>query len=377
MLNSKYTFATAFGSTAVFLAMGASADSLLTTTFENGSVFKGYGQINQAYLYYNDGDYDRGYAPVDNDNSSSRFGVTYDSEFGAVRFQFRAEAEYQVRPSNELSQLDSDATDWTLDRNDVRFVDFSFKNDSAGELYIGQGSMASDGIAELDLSGTGVIGYSSVSDTAAGFFFRQKDGTLSSVTVGDGVSNLDGSRRARIRYDSPNRSGFRLAGAYGQEVINENDDNDYYDLSLKYRNKHSATEVHAGIGYNWVMADKNGTDREFYSGSVSALHDNGINFTLAGGSEQTGGDGSFGYAKLGWIHGMDTDRATSFAIDYYSGRDFNGDGSQSDSYSVMAVQRIDQYNLELYGIYRVYAYDDKAANYDDGAAFMTGVRWKF
>ena len=66
--------------------------------------------------------------------------------------------------------------------------------------------MATDGIAEIDLSGTDVIGYSGVGDSASAQIIRYSDPTLffaDNPQIGQAFQNYDGGRLARVRYDTP------------------------------------------------------------------------------------------------------------------------------------------------------------------------------
>ena len=79
--------------------------------------------------------------------------------------------------------------------------------------------MASNNTAEVDFSGTSVISYSSVADSAGAQLLRQSDGTLSDIEIKDAFTNYDGlSRKVRIRYDSPSWSGFGLRTSYGKDL---------------------------------------------------------------------------------------------------------------------------------------------------------------
>lgn len=359
------------------LTGSAAAQSATSYEFSNGSVIAAYGQANFGYMYYDDGKNSRGYFPVDNDNSSSRFGVTYGTDLGGDwSLLGRAEAEYQPRASNEITQDDPDAWDWDFERQNVRKFEATFANSRFGAISVGQGSMASDGVSDRDLSGTSVIGYSAVADTAGGFFYRQSDGTLSDITVGSTFSNLNGSRRMRARYDTPTMSSLTFSTSYGTDVIKPGDDNEYADVAVRYDAELDNLEVVAGLGYNWILR-KDDDDSEFYSGSVSILQPStGLNLSISGGARQQD-DGKYGYIKLGWQKDFWSIGTTALAVDYYKGDDFANSGSTSESYSVMAVQNVGDHNLEIYGIYRVYSYDDSTASYEDGSVFMTGMRWKF
>lgn len=362
-------------SLAAALAAGAAVPAFaqsvpLEFSGPNGSSARFYGQINQGFLYYDDGGESETFAPVDNDNSSTRFGVEFEYPVGNWVIGGTAEAEYQVRPSNKVSQTDRYYDDgWKFDEEDIRKVEIYFAT-PYGKLSLGQGSMATDGIAEIDLSGTGVIAYSSVADTAGGQFFRTDAGDLTDITVGSVFDNLDGSRRFRVRYDTPTYAGFTLSAAYGQEVIADGDDDDYYDFALRYANVFGDFETEAGVGYGFA-----GDDVETLSGSASVMHTpTGLNLTVAAGEEdQDGGDSlSYGYIKAGLQRDFFAFGATAFSVDYYG-----GDMDLGESWGLAAVQNFDAQNLEVYGTVRNYSYDGADDDLDDGLAVFSGVRWKF
>ena len=57
----------------------------------------------------------------------------------------------------------------------IRKIDFTLEHDRYGKFWLGQGSMATDGVYEIDLSGTTVIDYSSVADSASAQIIRFSD----------------------------------------------------------------------------------------------------------------------------------------------------------------------------------------------------------
>ncbi|MCA8879718.1 MAG: porin [Rhodobacteraceae bacterium] len=367
---------------ASLLAMAACAanadDSLLTYTFGNGATVTTYGQINEAWLNYDDGQEQRDFAPVANNNSSNRAGILYENpRSNGTSLNFRAEMQYMPRPSNKVNFADPYVNDYALKPTDIRKFEVWYESETVGNFWLGQGSMASDNIAEIDLSGTTVTAYSAATDTAGGFYFRQKNGTLSNIQVSNTYSNLDGFRRMRFRYDTPSFAGFTASAAYGQEVEKANDNNDYYDAAIRYDLKTDAVKLQAGIGYNWILAPSGGTDREFYSGSISALHvPSGLNATIAGGSN-VNADGDFWYAKLGIIRNFIAIGSTALSVDYGYGNKFAGADGQFTTWSLEAVQKWDRTNLEIFALYRLQAFDDDTSRYDDGTAWFAGARWKF
>lgn len=69
--------------------------------------------------------------------------------------------------------------------------------------------------------------------------------------------------------------------------------------------------------------------------------------------------------------------STSFSIDYYNGNDFVVAASSTSSVGVAVVQRLDQYNTELFATHRSYEFDSASASYQDMDVTFVGARWKF
>ena len=138
-----------------------------------------YGQVNKAVLYSNDGENGDVYL-VDNDNSSTRVGLE-----GSIKpndkytIGTRIEVEYQTNPSNLVSQEDTRVDDIGLEK---RHLDLWVDANAFGKFSLGWGSTASDGTSEMDLSGTSIVGYSSVADMAGGqLFYNKNTGSLSNI----------------------------------------------------------------------------------------------------------------------------------------------------------------------------------------------------
>ncbi|MCO5064988.1 MAG: porin [Rhizobiaceae bacterium] len=342
-------------------------------TLPDGTIVRFSGQINMGVLHYDDGR--DGFTNfVDNDNSSSRARFQIFNTTGDWKFESTLEAEYQPLASNTVSQF-NDEPDWDFPSTNLRKAEIAFANERFGKLWLGQGSMASDGSAEVDNSGTNIIAYSSVSDTAGGYFFRLNGNGLSDVTVGSSFSNFDGlGRKLRVRYDTPTFHGFGLRASYGEDALGGKSD-PLYDIAAVYSGGSDVFDVDGAIAY----AHNDGSDVDTLSGSISALHKpTGISLTLAAAREFTDGvEGSYGYAKLGYQHDFFDIGATAFSVDYYFGKDIAADGSDSDSIGLAAVQNIDDYNLQLWALWRNYSYDDDGGEYDDGQAFFGGALFKF
>jgi hypothetical protein len=394
------------------LALGAAAAAQglppLQAEFPNGAILRFYGQINKGILVYDDGIDEETYYAIDNDNSGTRFGFRYTQSFGAWTFENVNEFRYAPYSTANINIIDDSPSsdDYEWGNQNIRKIDFSFEHARYGTFSIGQGSMATDGVAEVDLSGTDVIGYSSVGDSAAAQIIRYSDPNLLFVDnpqIGEAFSDYDGGRLARVRYDTPSFSGFSVALAFGQDLLSDDDDVrdiNQYDVSLHYENEYDTVAVAAALGYY-----ANDDDASVWAGSASALHTpTGINGTFAAGTQEFEDDtGSYWYAKLGLIRDFVAWGDSAMAVDYYSGDDiftsdgiqlFDGDGnpvfdengdpivgditsSESTSWGVSLVQNVDAWNTQLWLTWRGYDYSDNFASYEDGQAIFGGARFSF
>ena len=361
-------------------------------TFANGATLRLYGQIDKGVLQYDDGIDTESYGLIDNANSSTRAGVRYNQHFGAWEFENRNEINYAPYSSSNANILNTspDSDDYEFTNANIRWLDFTLANDRFGKFWLGQGGMATDGVQEIDLSGTDVIAYSSVADSAEGQIIRFSapgltfDQSLSDVTIGDAFTNYDGPRRVRFRYDTPAFNGFTFAAAFGRDLLSDDPDvheENIFDSSLVYAGEFGDIKLEAGVGYYWQENDSTN-----WGGSASALHGpTGLNLTLALGtkSPEDEGHGNYWYSKLGLLRDLVSWGATAMSLDYYAGDDFfldEGAGitsSSSDSWGLALVQNIDRANTELWLTYRSYDYADNSASYEDGQAIFAGARFRF
>jgi hypothetical protein len=351
----------------------AAVPATAETRFENDSAgsLTFYGQFSPAYTSVDDG-VSRESNLVDNAHSNSRVGLKYSRPVGEDTFTFTFETALGLRSSAGVSQTSTPkGIDWS--RENLRKFDFAYKSARYGTFSLGQGSMATDGIAEIDFGGTGMALYNGIGDAAGNFAFADSAGNLTGVTIGDVTPSLDGGRRGRIRYDTPEYAGFTLSLAAGTDVLNENNSDDYYDIALRYGTELGSAKLEAGIGFS--RRDRNGVDRDDTSGSVAILLDNGLNFAVAAGSRE--GSGDYAYGKIGYNANFIEAGQTSFGIDYYQGDDFASAGTEANSWGVAVQQKIDRLNTEVYVGYRNYELTQTGASYRDIDSVIVGARWKF
>ena len=326
------------------------------------------GQVNRAVNIAEDGKNTKAYF-VDSDASNTRvrfIGIakaTDDLTIGS-----RIELAIAPNESGDVSQGNEESDDFF----DQRWAEVSLDSKRFGKLSLGKGDTASNNSAEVDLSKTDIILYSSIADIAGGLLFRQTNGdTLTGVSVSDAFSNLDGlSRKNRLRYDTPTFHGFHLATSAVSDQR--------YDASLWW----------GGQGYGFkaagaaAFADPNEDDTDFqYDGSFSLLHeDTGLNLTLSAGLEERDnqGDAQNLYAKVGWLRRFFTFGETAFGVDYT--RSLNLPTGRDDGYSVgvAAVQQFEDYGTEVFLLYRLHSLDrDADPSVHDINVGSIGARVKF
>lgn len=345
------------------------------TTFTNssGGVTTFYGQLNLTYQSFDDGERTTS-GIVDNGNWNSRLGFTITQPIGEDTLRLRFESGLTMRNSSLVSQ--NQTPDWgEWERTLLRWFEVAYDS-SYGTVSLGQGATASNGTAGLDDSFTFIAGATDSTDGFASFRFRDDAGELTNVSIGQVNSALDSLRRFRFRYDTPVYNGFMLSASYGQNVLVSADDNDYYDLAVRWTGDLGEVSVRSALGFQWID-DPDGDLTERLAGSFTVVHEpTGLNFALSAGNEFDGPN--YYWARAGW----QTDRlavgTTSLSVDYYDGRDFLTNGAKTENYGFYAVQDIDDLSLNLYFGWRRFTYSDRqGVGYQDADGILLGTRWYF
>ncbi len=347
-----------------------------------------YGQVNKAVMFADDGEADD-VLFVDNDASSTRIGIKAKTRStGNLSAGAQFEGEYQTNDSNKVSMTDTGASSDTFAKRQMKAW---VKHKNAGKITLGHGSTATDGIAEKDLSGTTLIGYSHIKISGAGFkFWDDNDAAYTEILpatdpatitdVGDVFNHLDGGRQDMIRYDSPSFAGLTISASAAEE--------NYSDIALTYHKKFAPVEVKAGLGYAY---EGEGDDpRNRISGSASVLFDFGLNFTLAGGNAEyddptpatSRDDASYTYFKVGYKFKAFSCGSTAVSVDYGVFDDFSDEKDEGTVYGLQIVQKVTDINTEFYLGFRNFELDRTAAVYaavdvNDIQTTMAGARFKF
>jgi hypothetical protein len=249
----------------IFALMAA---ALVAVSPANAVDFAISGQVNRAVMYTDDGDEAKWFF-VDNDNSSTRFRFTGGNEFDhGWKVGIVWEVQFESNSSSEVS-MDTKNTEVGGDSFTERKIEFWIEK--WGRLWVGQGDMASNGTSEVDLSGTTVAGYSSVSDIGGDFEFKNNDVGIG-VTVSNSRSNFDGlSRRDRVRYDTPKWAGFQASGSVGQ--------GDIWDVAARYAGDFGWAKLAAAAA--WSDGGTRFAYDDQISSSASLLFNFGLNLTAS------------------------------------------------------------------------------------------------
>lgn len=351
-----------------FAVLTAAAALLVFLSPAQAIDFKISGQVNRAILYGDNGN-DDDLKFVDNDNSSSRFRFTGSNDFDQV---------WKVGIVWEVQMESNSSSDSGIDigqNGDVggtsfteRKLEFYVDHNNWGRVWLGQGDTASNSTAEVDLSGTDVVAYSSIADMAGGFSFRDDDDNVIAF-IGSVFSNFDGlSRRDRIRYDTPKFGPVYFSGSYmnGQS----------WDLAGRFAYEWPGLgKLAAAVGYTGAENQRDPFSQ--YDGSVSFLLDMGLNFTAAYGlrdfvNAPSRDDAWNAYGKVGYKMGK-----WAFSVDYTYSEAVDQNDDEATSVGVATV--FDPWDsIQFYAAYRWHSLDRRnVSNIEDVNAVMIGGRVKF
>ncbi len=331
------------------------------------------GHINRAFIAIDDGERGQG-----NDNDQNVFFADNDNSSSRVRFLASADVTDDIAVGSNLEvEILSNSTrfiDQTqngpLGSDTVNFrerlIEVWGEHDIAGKLWLGQGWTASDSTQEVDLGGMGATMYSLVSAIGNAMQFRNNDGSLSGITIGQTFNNQDGLQRAdRIRYDTARFYGFSAATSWL--------DGGNWDAALRYNREFEGAGIRfAAAGH---FADREGSDVGWQAGgSSSVLHTpTGFNFTVASALRNRGGDRDpehYVYFKPGIRRKFVDLGETRLGVDLFHGWDYVENDSESLGAGFYAMQVIDRTATEVYAGVRWYDFD-RGTGADQGLKSIT------
>jgi hypothetical protein len=381
---------------AALMALAAPA----MATIENGQAkvkLKVYGQVHKALLWGDDGNNDRTMV-VDGQVSSTRLGFLADAPVNAD-FSFGANLEMEWR-SNQGSAVavnnggtgGGTALDNGQGSNNFteRKAEVTMTHKRFGKLSLGQGDEAAQDFSEYNLSGaalaSGVLSSTSYLTNTA--LYNKNTNAYVTTTLGAVFGNIDGDRDDRIRYDTPTFMGFSLGASFtsgGGSAV-----------GVKYDGKVGQFKILGGVAYNSDSGISSTTEDEVL-GSVSVLHDSGLNATFAYGvrnhktpasvAANKPDDAEFIGGQVGYIAKIFGVGPTAFAADYYRTTNLNRANTSStttewevDTFGIGVQQDFSDIGASAFMTYRNYSIDTTAAlglNIDDVNLVLAGVRVQF
>jgi hypothetical protein len=347
------------------------------------------GQVNRMVLHWDDG-FDEDVFFTDNETSNTRFRLTGSATISPGRTAgFRLEQDINISNNSSVVSncgstiggrcqpiANQEGNNTTNNDIDTRYMDLWFKDERLGKFSLGQGDMASNGTSQVDLSGTGIVTYSSSSDIGGNFHFRVSGtGADSGVTLGTAISDLDGaSRQDRIRYDTPSLGGFTFSTSYAAD--------DIADAAVRFKKEWNSVRCAAALGYDHDTQEKN-DDFEIWSSSGSCIHTpSGLNLTLGWAEKDNGNsstlDQEWFYAKLGISRRWNSHGKTSISISYGESDNVTSAQGSGEATAIAIVQNIDSAALELYAawIHNEYS-DNTATSFEDLDFLSLGARMRF
>jgi len=331
------------------------------------------GQVNSQLMYFDNG-IDSDVFVMDSDESSTRIRLAAEGTIQpGVTAGLIIEFDIEIAGGANIGPLDGDEGDLRPD-DDAENIQLRranwWVNGSLGRISIGQGSMASDGFAEVSFANTwvGSVGYG-LGVTNIGAFTAVNLGGRSWFALG---TDNDTSRRNRVRYDTPTFAGFTLSGAWGED--------DEYDVALRYANEFGGIRVAAALAYHVDEDDETAADdrdTERWGGSLAIMH-NPSGIHLQGGynvleTDIDGGGEVFSRTHW-WVAAGIQFRVSSLGIsevtvDYIRNDNDTSDGLgvlldtvEYDSYGIGFAQNIDAIGANLYLSYRFHEAEVTASN---------------
>jgi hypothetical protein len=277
-------------------------------------------------------------------------------------------------PSNSNVQDLGDNGDQDGNALSDRFAEIRITSKSMGKLYMGQGSSATDGVSEADLSGTGIISLNGLGTLISGDETFQSNGAASNGNVDTHFTNFDGnSRQDRIRYDTPKFGGMQVSIGHSN--------NDEWGVALRYGASIGSMKIKAAIAHT----DQSHTSADgltFNHGAVSVLFPQGISLTVGAADQDNEAGGAndseeWRYAKIGYkFKGSNVGQTRLFA-DISQNKDRAAAGNDAEYISFGIVQIVEPLGAEFYGVYRQFSLDTTGTDPDDVTSLAAGMRFKF
>ena len=246
------------------MALIVIASSLILAPAAQAFEAKISGQVSRMVVLPDDAAGDEiQYQDIGWSGSRFRFTGSEDMDNGInVGFRFEIQARNNNAGTNG-GQLGNNG-----DNQDNRYQDVYFSG-GFGKISFGKGDGAANGSTEVDMSDTSLASAAPLQDNWGGYEIAPGVAWRTVYTMDDALS-----RQNRVRWDSPNASGFSLALGINQGNASE--------VAVRYKGDFGSSKFGAAF-FTATGPDASAviSGDDITGGSASLLLDGGLNFTVA------------------------------------------------------------------------------------------------
>lgn len=329
------------------------------------------GQINRAVMYADDGHHSDTMF-VDADTDSTRFRIVAKHAM-STDVTIGAQIETEHRSNSSADATIDQTKDATADNAFIeRQMEVYFDHKKLGRLWLGQGSVATDGVADQDMSLLWLAGIGTyTADFGASLSFLDANSRTPVATIGEVMDSFDNDNDDRIRYDTPNFAGFSLsvAAATGE----------FYDVAAYYERKFGDFSIGASIGYA-DFGDQKTLSTTQFSGSFSVMHSSGVSFTFSAGSQDIE-DADYSpqayYGKVAYQSKLIDLGPTTFGVDYKYAEEVTKKDYEYNSFGIGMTQELEKIGTDLYVGLRRHSLDVPNQDVDHIMVLAAGALVKF
>lgn len=328
------------------------------------------GFLNQAYFSVDDGVQNTWFVG-NNDNDDTTLHLVGTIPVNReVKLQGVLLGAIKNHSSDTYNQVNQDTTNLLH----FRAYELKWLMQRYGTIYFGYGESASDNSAEVDFTPVFFVQYSEVFDVGFSFFFRNPNGTLSNISVGDSFNNYDGLDRVRrIRYDTPTFYHSYLAASYVEGGKK--------DIAWFYERDFGQFKFGAAAALARSYSTVPKVAENILDGSFCITHYSGINVTGSAGKKFTRIDGALDphshYLKLGYVHKLWHCGETAISTDIGKYYHESTNDAKATAYGAAIVQYIDPWKTQFYIAWRQFKLRHGDTRFNNINIVFTGVRINF
>lgn len=328
------------------------------------------GFLNQAYFSIDDGVQNTWFVG-NNDNDDTTLNLVGTIPINSeIKLQGVLLSAIKNHSSDTFNQVNQGTTNlWHFRTAELKCIIQHY-----GTMSLGYGESASSNSAEVDFTPVYFVQYSEVFDTGYAFFFRNQNGTLSNITIGDAFDNLDGLNRARrIRYDTPSLYHSYFATSYVEGGKK--------DIAWFYERDFGLIKCGAAAALARTYTSAPKVAQNILDGSFCVTHYSGVNVTGSAGKKFTRVVGELDahthYLKLGYTAKLWRYGKTAVSADLGKYYHESANDAKGTAYGTAIVQYIDPWQTQIYAAWRQFRLRHGDTKFHNINVVFTGVRINF